>query len=189
MFGHRGRRKWDIMLARRAWIAAKPSRWTTGGDLSSTSCDAITAEGPSPLALIGLANTTSGIQRAYQAHTVLPLPSTTSMCENRWTSNPYLKNSTIAMLNIASTAAKSGAPYAATYSGTKAGLAEWSRALRLELSGTGVRFSTVFPGYVREVGMFAKFGVQSPWIVGLCAPSQVARAVVVAVEKGSLNRS
>lgn len=88
------------------------------------------------------------------------------------------------IVNVASIAAKSGAPYAATYSGTKAGLAEWSRALRLELSGTGVRFSTIFPGYVREVGMFAKFGVQSPWIVGSCAPSQVARAVVVAVEKG-----
>jgi short-subunit dehydrogenase len=87
------------------------------------------------------------------------------------------------IVNVASIAAKSGAPYAATYSGTKAGLAEWTRALRLELSGTGVRFSTIFPGYVREVGMFAKFGVQSPWIVGSCAPSQVARAVVAAIEK------
>jgi short-subunit dehydrogenase len=88
------------------------------------------------------------------------------------------------IVNVASIAAKSGAPYAATYSGTKAGLAEWTRALRLELAGTEVRFSTIFPGYVREVGMFAKFGVQSPWIVGSCAPTQVARAVVAAIEKG-----
>jgi short-subunit dehydrogenase len=88
------------------------------------------------------------------------------------------------IVNVASIAAKSGAPYAATYSGTKAGLAEWTRALRLELAGTGVRFSTIFPGYVREVGMFAKFGVRSPWIVGSCAPTQVARAVVAALEKG-----
>ena len=44
------------------------------------------------------------------------------------------------IVNIASIAAKSGAPYAAVYSGTKAGLAEWSRALRLELTGTGVNF-------------------------------------------------
>jgi short-subunit dehydrogenase len=49
------------------------------------------------------------------------------------------------IVNIASIAAKSGAPYAATYSGTKAGLAEWTRALRLELSNTGVHFSTIFP--------------------------------------------
>jgi short-subunit dehydrogenase len=92
------------------------------------------------------------------------------------------------IVNIASIAAKSGAPYAATYSGTKAGLAEWTRALRLELSNTGVRFSTIFPGYVREVGMFAKFGVQSPWIIGSCAPCQVAKAVVQAIEKGSLEK-
>jgi len=88
------------------------------------------------------------------------------------------------IVNIASIAAKSGAPYAATYSGTKAGLAEWTRALRLELAGTGVRFSTIFPGYVREVGMFAKFGVKSPWIVGSCAPLKVAKSVVDAIEKG-----
>ena len=88
------------------------------------------------------------------------------------------------VVNIASIAAKSGAPFAATYSGTKAGLAEWTRALRLELAGTGVQFSTIFPGYVREVGMFAKFGVKSPWIVGSCAPIEVAKAVVHAIEKG-----
>jgi short-subunit dehydrogenase len=92
------------------------------------------------------------------------------------------------IVNIASIAAKSGAPYAATYSGTKAGLAEWTRALRLELAGTGVHFSTIFPGYVREVGMFAKFGVHSPWLVGSCAPSQVAKAIVHAIEKGQSER-
>ena len=63
------------------------------------------------------------------------------------------------IVNIASIAAKSGAPYAATYSGTKAGLAEWTRAMRLELANTGAHFSTIFPGYVREFGMFAKFGM------------------------------
>lgn len=92
------------------------------------------------------------------------------------------------IVNIASIAAKSAVPYAAAYSGTKAGLSGWTRALRLELAGTGVRFSTIFPGYVREVGMFAKFGMQSPWIVGSCSPSQVAKAVVHAIEKGGGER-
>jgi short-subunit dehydrogenase len=92
------------------------------------------------------------------------------------------------IVNIASIAAKSGAPYAATYSGTKAGLSEWTRALRLELAGTGIHFSTIFPGYVREVGMFARFGMQSPWIVGSCAPSQVAKAVVDAIERGKIEK-
>ena len=95
-----------------------------------------------------------------------------------------LERKTGHIVNIASIAAKSGGPYAATYSETKAGLAEWTRALRLELAYTGVRFSTIFPGYVREVGMFAKFGVRSPWTVGSCGPTQVAEAVVRAIEKG-----
>jgi short-subunit dehydrogenase len=90
------------------------------------------------------------------------------------------------IVNIASIAAKSGAPYAAVYSGTKAGLAEWSRALRLESAGTGVCFSTIFPGYVREVGMFSKFGMKPPWIIGSCSPNQVAKAVIDAIEKGRL---
>jgi short-subunit dehydrogenase len=92
------------------------------------------------------------------------------------------------IVNMASIAAKSGAPYAATYSATKAGLSEWTRALRLELAGTGIHFSTIFPGYVREVGMFARFGVHSPWIVGSCAPSQVAKAVVDAIEKSKMEK-
>jgi short-subunit dehydrogenase len=94
-----------------------------------------------------------------------------------------LKNKAGHIVNIASIAAKSGAPYAAVYSGTKAGLAEWTRALRLELTGTGVTFSTIFPGYIREVGMFAKFGMSPPWIVGSCSPYQVATAVVTAIKK------
>ena len=87
------------------------------------------------------------------------------------------------IVNIASIAAKTGAPYAAVYSGTKAGLAEWTRALRLELADSGVCCSTIFPGYVRDLGMFAKFGVRAPWIIGSCSPQQVAAAVVAAIEK------
>lgn len=92
------------------------------------------------------------------------------------------------IVNIASIAAKSGAPYAAVYSGTKAGLAEWTRGLRLELKGSGIRFSTIFPGYVREVGMFARFGRKSPFIIGSCSPGQVAKAVLNAIRKGKIEK-
>jgi short-subunit dehydrogenase len=87
------------------------------------------------------------------------------------------------VVNIASVAAKSGSPYASVYSATKAGLAEWTRALRLELAGSGVRFSTIFPCYVRDVGMFARFGVEPPPLVGSCSPTRVAEAVADAIEK------
>ena len=86
------------------------------------------------------------------------------------------------IINISSIAAKSGAPYSSVYSGAKAGLAIWTRALRLELADTGVHLSTIFPGYVTKVGMFARFGMKPPWIVGSCSPNQVVKAVVNAIE-------
>lgn len=90
------------------------------------------------------------------------------------------------IVNIASVAAKIGSPYAATYSGTKAGLVEWTRALRLELEGSGVYFSTILPGYINEVGMFAKFNLKSPDLLGSTSPKKVADAVVKAIEKEKL---
>lgn len=92
------------------------------------------------------------------------------------------------IVNVASIAAKSGAPYDAVYGGTKAGLAEWTRALRVELKETGVHFSTILPGYVRETGMFAKYGVKAPLIPGSCSPEQVARAVIRAVRTNRRER-
>ena len=87
------------------------------------------------------------------------------------------------IVNISSIGGKSGAPYDAVYCGTKAGIAEWTRGLRLEYSGTGIHFSTVFPGYVTEVGMFARFGVRPLTTIGSCTPEQVGRAVADAIEK------
>jgi short-subunit dehydrogenase len=91
------------------------------------------------------------------------------------------------IVNIASTAGKCGAPYAATYSATKAGLAEWSQGLRLELADTGVQFSVIYPGYITEVGMFAKFGIEPPRLIGSCTPAQVVNAVIKAIEHNSLD--
>ena len=90
------------------------------------------------------------------------------------------------IVNMASIAAKSGGPYAATYGATKAGLDEWTQGLRLELANTGVRFSTIFPGYITDVGMFARFGLIPPKAVGSCTPAQVANAVVKAIEHNTL---
>jgi short-subunit dehydrogenase len=86
------------------------------------------------------------------------------------------------IVNISSIGGKSGAPYDATYCGTKAGLAEWTRGLRIEMEGTGVDFSTIFPGFVTEVGMFARFNMKTPWVIGACTPEQVADAVVKAIQ-------
>lgn len=87
------------------------------------------------------------------------------------------------IVNISSIGGKSGGPYDATYCGTKAGLAEWTRGLRIEMEGTGVDFSTIFPGFVTEVGMFARFNMKTPWMIGTCTPAQVAAAVVKAIQQ------
>ncbi len=87
------------------------------------------------------------------------------------------------LVHLASLAGKKGAPYDAVYSGTKAALVEWSSALRPELRGTGVGSSVICPGYVTGEGMFARFGVQPPALLGSCTPEQVARAVVRAIRR------
>jgi short-subunit dehydrogenase len=87
------------------------------------------------------------------------------------------------IVNVASLGGKQGAPYDAVYCGTKAGLVEWTAALRAELRGTGVSVSAVCPGYVTGVGMFARFGVPAPRAIGSCAPEAVAAAVVRAVTR------
>jgi len=59
-------------------------------------------------------------------------------------------------------------------------------SLRLELEGSGVHFSTIFPGYINDVGMFARFNLKSPSLLGSTSPDKVARAVVKAIEKEKL---
>lgn len=87
------------------------------------------------------------------------------------------------LVHLASLAGKKGAPYDAVYSGTKAALVEWSSGLRPELRGTGVGSSVICPGYVTGEGMFARFGMRPPALLGSCTPEQVAQAVVRAIRK------
>ena len=87
------------------------------------------------------------------------------------------------VVNIASLAGKKAVAYEAVYGGTKAGLIEWTSALRAELVGTGVSLSAVCPGYVTGEGMFARFGLAPPALIGSCTPEQVARAVVRSIQR------
>jgi short-subunit dehydrogenase len=87
------------------------------------------------------------------------------------------------VVNIASLAGKKAVPYEAVYGGTKAGLIEWTSALRIELRRTGVSLSAVCPGYVTDEGMFARWGVAPPALFGSCTSAAVARAVVHVIER------
>ena len=85
------------------------------------------------------------------------------------------------IVNIASLGGKRGVPYDAVYCATKAGLIEWSHALREEMAKYHIHVSVICPGYVTEVGMFARFGLKPPLSIGSCTPKQVANAVVRAL--------
>jgi short-subunit dehydrogenase len=71
----------------------------------------------------------------------------------------------------------------AVYTATKWGLRGLGLALRQELHGTGVGVSTVFPGPIREAGMFARTEVALPPGAGTKSPQDVARAVTRAIER------
>lgn len=85
------------------------------------------------------------------------------------------------VVNVASLGGKKAPPYDAVYGGTKAGLIEWTSALRAEFDGTGVSLSVVCPGFVTGEGMFARFGIPAPRTIGSCTPAAVAEAVVEAI--------
>jgi short-subunit dehydrogenase len=87
------------------------------------------------------------------------------------------------IVTMSSLGGRRGNPYGCTYSATKAGLIEWSRGLRLELSGSGVGVSVICPGFVFESGMFAEYNKKPPWISNATTPEKVAGAVIKAIKK------
>ena len=84
---------------------------------------------------------------------------------------------------ISSLAGKSSTAGSSIYSATKFGLRGFALGLRADLHSSGVGVSTIFPGFIRDAGLFAETGVKLPPGVGTRAPEDVARAVVRAIEK------
>lgn len=84
---------------------------------------------------------------------------------------------------VSSLAGKVASGRGAVYSATKFGLRGFSLGLREDLAPHGVGVSCVLPGFVRDAGMFAESGAQLPRWIGTCSASQVADAVVRAIER------
>jgi short-subunit dehydrogenase len=85
---------------------------------------------------------------------------------------------------ISSLSGKFASAGASVYNATKFGLRGFGFALHEELRGTGIGVTTVFPGFIREAGMFADSGVELPRGVGSRRPDDVARAVLLGIDKG-----
>ena len=84
---------------------------------------------------------------------------------------------------MSSLAGKVGAPRSAVYSATKFGLRGFAQSLRQDLGPSGVGVSAIFPGFVRDAGMFHDTGTKLPPGLGTVAPEAVAEAVVRAIER------
>jgi short-subunit dehydrogenase len=82
---------------------------------------------------------------------------------------------------IASIAGKVAMGNTAVYSATKFGMRGFALGLRDDLRTRGVGVSTVFPGFIRDAGMFVNSGATLPRVLGTRAPEDVAAAVLRAV--------
>ena len=84
---------------------------------------------------------------------------------------------------ISSLSGRAAAGGSALYSATKFGLRGFALSLREDLRASGVGVSTIFPGFIRDAGMFARADVKLPPGVGTRSPEDVAAAVVRAIER------
>lgn len=87
---------------------------------------------------------------------------------------------------ISSLSGKIGAPGSSLYSATKFGLRGFALGLREDLAASGVGVTTVFPGFIRDAGMFHDSGAKLPFYVATRTPDHVAKAVVRGVERDRL---
>jgi uncharacterized protein len=84
---------------------------------------------------------------------------------------------------MSSLAGKAATAGSALYNATKYGLRGFASALRADLRSSEVGVSAVFPGFIRDAGMFADAGAKLPPGVGTRTPEDVARAVLSAIEE------
>jgi len=85
---------------------------------------------------------------------------------------------------ISSMSGKAATSESSLYSATKFALRGFASGLRQDVHGSGVGVSVIFPGPIRDAGMFAQTEVQLPALAGTRTPGDVADAVVRAVERG-----
>jgi short-subunit dehydrogenase len=83
---------------------------------------------------------------------------------------------------ISSLQGKAAVPASSLYSAAKFGLRGFALGIRQDLRADGIGVSTIFPGFIREAGMFADTGVSLPLGVGTRSPEDVAAAVIQAIE-------
>jgi uncharacterized protein len=86
------------------------------------------------------------------------------------------------LLFMSSLAGKAATGGSSLYNASKFGLRGFAAAVRADLRSSNVGVSAVFPGFIRDAGMFADAGATLPTGVGTRTPQDVAAAVLDAIE-------
>ena len=87
------------------------------------------------------------------------------------------------LVYVSSLAGKVASSGSSVYSATKFALRGFGYSLSEELRETGVGVTTVYPGFIREAGMFHESGAKLPRGVGTRTPEDVAKAVVEGIDR------
>lgn len=87
------------------------------------------------------------------------------------------------LVYISSMSGKVATARSSLYNGTKFGLRGFAYAVREDLRDSGVGVTTVFPGFIRDAGMWADGGQELPRGIRTKTPQDVADAVIRGIEK------
>ena len=187
------RRGADLVLTARRVDALEALAAETGGRV--VACDLSDREslmrlveeaGPVDVLVAGAGNPGSGrietftvdeIDRAIDVNLRSPMILARVLCEG------MAERGSGHIVFISSLSGKAGTVRTSIYAATKFGLRGFAQALREDLRPRGVGVSTVFPGFIRNAGMFHESGATLPGYVGTKTPEDVADAVVSAIER------
>ena len=186
------RRGASVVLTARRVEVLEPLAAETGG--RAVACDLsdrdsllrlVDEAGPVDVLVAGAGNPGSGriesftleeIDRAVDVNLRAPMILTRLVCEG------MAERGGGHIVFISSLSGKTGTVRTSVYAATKFGLRGFAQGVREDLRPLGVGVSTIFPGFIRDAGMFHDSGAKLPGYVGTKTPEDVANAVVSAIE-------
>ena len=95
---------------------------------------------------------------------------------------PMVQRGSGHLVFVSSLSGKVASPGSSLYSATKFGLRGLALGLHEDLAGTGVGVTCVYPGFIRDAGMFHDSGAKLPRWVGMPTPADVGEAVADGIE-------
>jgi len=187
------RRGGSLVLTGRRADVLEPLAAETGGravacDLSQRSeLDRLTAEaGAVDVLIANAALPGSGLLTSFseaEIDAALDVNLRAPMVLARRLAEPMAARGAGHMVFVSSLAGKAASGGGAVYSATKFGLRGFALALREDLRESAVGVSVVFPGFIRDGGMFHEAGVKLPRFVGTKTPDEVAAGVLTAIDR------